>query len=696
MTSGNAVENKGSLQPLSFMDDRQESVLWMIKKNPWMTVISKLRGTFLLLMLLGQQTWAADYVIETDLLDDIPLVYAGTRLEQRLTEVPASITIINKKMIAASGATEIPHLFRLVPGFLSYSIFGNQFGVSARGISPEFPGHLEIMVNGRTAYQPALATMEWSTLGVDIDDIEYIEVVRGSNTQAYGSNAFLGAINIVTADPVTAPKASVRTVLGSLATRDVSASYSDAVEDFSYALTLLSRSNDGFPDQGRGRDGLSSQHVRLSGLYTPSLSDEIDVFFGVSQSHIERHRSDVRGYHNREINSNYQQVSWKHLLDSGDVRLNFHHNYGQLDDDTVLGLFSDAFEMTPAAAGFPSQADEVIFSDLRGGFSERYDIEVEQTLAVTPDMNLIWGAGVRLDRLKSQFLLGHREVVDELLYRVFGNLDWRFHSQWNANVGVMAEHNNLVKDFASPRLGLNYQFLPAHMLRASATSGKRTPSILSVYQNQAVTFADGTVIDQVISNDGQAEVERIEAFELGYLGYFLKGNLSVDLKLFNEQVSDVRYFPLQAASDINGFVFVRKNGLGWDNSGFEAQLRYQPDEQWMFSWQYAYTDVDGFAPDDISNQLPQHNTSLLAAYRPVPDWELSGVLYHTSAMEWDRGDTVDEITRLDLRAAKRLRIGRWRGQLEFLIHNVGDDYADYDNSNHFERRLFVRLKFDLE
>jgi len=652
---------------------------------------------FLLLMLLEQQTLAADYVIETDLLEDIPLVHAGTRLEQRLTEVPASITIIDREMIAASGATEIPHLFRLVPGFLSYSIFGSQFGVSARGISPEFPGHLEIMVNGRTAYQPALATMEWTTLGVDIDDIEYIEVVRGSNTQAYGSNAFLGAINIVTVDPIKASKASVRAMLGSLASRDVTASYSEEVGDFSYALTLLSRGNEGFPDQSRGRDGMSSRHLRVSGLYTPTLNDEVDVFLGLSQSHIERHRIDVRGYHNREINSNYQQVSWKHLLDNGDVRLNFHHNYGQLDDDTVLGLLSTSYDISVADIFTTfGKADEVITSDIRGGFSERYDLELEQTLAVAPDMDLIWGTGVRLDRLKSQFLLGHREVVDEHLYRVFGNLDWRFHSQWNANFGVMVEHNNLVKDFASPRLGINYQFLPAHMLRGSATTGKRTPSILSVYQNQSVTFADGTVIDQVISNDGQAKAERIEAFELGYLGYFLRGDLSVDIKLFNEQVSDVRYFPLQAASDINGFVFVRKNGLGWDSSGVEAQLRYQLDEQWMFSWQYAYTDVDGFAPVDISNQLPQHNTSLLAAYRPVPEWELSGVLYHTSAMDWPRGDAVDEITRLDLRVAKTLRIGQWRGQLEFLIHNVGDDYVDYDDRNRFERRLFVRLKFDLK
>ncbi|MEH6358746.1 MAG: TonB-dependent receptor [Pseudomonadales bacterium] len=660
------------------------------------SVVRLCSPVLLLGMLLGQYVVAEEYVTEIDVFDDIPLVNAGTRLEQRLTEVPASITIIDREMIAASGATEIPHLFRLVPGFLSYSVFGNQFGVSARGISPEFPGHLEIMVNGRTVYQPALATMEWTTLGVDIKDIDYIEVVRGSNTPAYGSNAFLGAIHIVTIDPVTAPRASARVVGGSLDTHDASVSYSDQVRDFSYGVTFGSRSNDGFDDKGLRRDGLSSRHIRLSGLYTPTLNDEIEVFLGLSQSHIERARRDVRGYHNREINSNYQQISWKHLLGNGDVKVNFHHNYGQIDDDTVLGLFSDAFGMTPAAAGFPLQADEVIFSDIRGGFSERYDLELEHTLAVSPDINFVWGSGVRLDRLKSLFLIGDNDVVDEQLYRLFGNLDWHFHERWNANFGVMIEHNNIVTPFASPRVGVNYRFSPAHMLRASATAGKRTPSVLNANQNQSVRFADGTVIDQVISHDEKTKAERVNAFEFGYLGYFFNGDLSLDAKLFHEQVRDVRHFPLRAASDINSFVFVRENGLAWDTRGFEAQVRYRANNKWLFSWQYAYTNIDGRAPKDISNQVPLHNTSLLAAYKPVASWQVSGVLYHTSEMTWTRGDAVDDITRLDLRLAKKLRVGQWQGQLEFLIHNIGDDYADYDQDNVFERRLFVRLQFDLE
>ena len=58
-------------------------------------------------------------------------------------------------MIEASGATEIPQLFRLVPGYISYYVFGNQFGVTNRGLTIEFPGDLEVMIDGDQSTNPS-------------------------------------------------------------------------------------------------------------------------------------------------------------------------------------------------------------------------------------------------------------------------------------------------------------------------------------------------------------------------------------------------------------------------------------------------------------------------------------------------------------------------------------------------------------
>ena len=51
------------------------------------------------------------------LLDDLqlPTVLSATRLKQSPAEVPGSMTVIDRQLIRASGARDIPELMRLVP-----------------------------------------------------------------------------------------------------------------------------------------------------------------------------------------------------------------------------------------------------------------------------------------------------------------------------------------------------------------------------------------------------------------------------------------------------------------------------------------------------------------------------------------------------------------------------------------------------
>lgn len=138
---------------------------------------------------------------ESDFFVDIPEVTSATRMPQKLSEAPASMTVIDRTMIEASGLQTIPDLLRLVPGFQSYSINANTLGTTYHGASDDFPNRLEVMVDGRSVYLPLLSAVAWNTLGISLDDIERIEVVRGSNVPAQGSNAFFGSIDIITREP---------------------------------------------------------------------------------------------------------------------------------------------------------------------------------------------------------------------------------------------------------------------------------------------------------------------------------------------------------------------------------------------------------------------------------------------------------------------------------------------------------------
>ncbi len=61
---------------------------------------------------------------------EIPNVISATRIRQPLTEAPASVTVIDRAMIEASGAIELADVFRLVPGVQVSYPQGNQTAVS--------------------------------------------------------------------------------------------------------------------------------------------------------------------------------------------------------------------------------------------------------------------------------------------------------------------------------------------------------------------------------------------------------------------------------------------------------------------------------------------------------------------------------------------------------------------------------------
>tara|TARA_R110001592_G_scaffold356278_1_gene657858 strand:+ start:111285 stop:111464 length:180 start_codon:yes stop_codon:yes gene_type:complete len=55
----------------------------------------------------------------------LPTVSAASRMTQSISRAPASISIIDKEVIDASGAVNWVDVFRLVPGFQTYFINGN-------------------------------------------------------------------------------------------------------------------------------------------------------------------------------------------------------------------------------------------------------------------------------------------------------------------------------------------------------------------------------------------------------------------------------------------------------------------------------------------------------------------------------------------------------------------------------------------
>lgn len=120
------------------------------------------------------------------------------RQEQSIKNSPAAAFVISSEDIRRSGVTSLPDLLRMVPGMNVAKINAWNWAVSARGFNDLYANKLQVMIDGRSIYDPLVSGVYWGQQNPALQDIERIEVLRGPSGSLWGANAVNGTINIVT------------------------------------------------------------------------------------------------------------------------------------------------------------------------------------------------------------------------------------------------------------------------------------------------------------------------------------------------------------------------------------------------------------------------------------------------------------------------------------------------------------------
>jgi vitamin B12 transporter len=125
--------------------------------------------------------------------------------------------------------------------------------------------HTLVLIDGIEANTTADGEFDFSNLSAE--DLERIEVIRGPLSSLYGSNALGGVINIVTRSGRGPLALSVRSEMGSLGTRDVSARLSGGNDQAHISVSQRWRETDGFnvAPAGSERDGATLSSFALKG-----------------------------------------------------------------------------------------------------------------------------------------------------------------------------------------------------------------------------------------------------------------------------------------------------------------------------------------------------------------------------------------------------------------------------------------------
>ncbi|MDI1300771.1 MAG: TonB-dependent receptor [bacterium] len=636
--------------------------------------------------------------------ENLPSILSATRLQQSLFEVPAAVTVIDRQMIEQSGMREIPELLRLVPGMVVGYESGSEAFVSFHGTSADLARRMQVLIDGRSIYQPLLASVDWVGLPVELADIERIEVIRGPNSAAYGANSFFAVVNIITRHPADVDRARVSYTRGEDGVEDFMARIAQRSGPVDWRLSVSGRNDDGFQENRRKNNGpftdskdVDSLHGR--GVWTVNPEASLDVSFGLARMTAEQqYRANYfTSTPVADQENSYLSLAWdqdlgpsNHLrVQASDSRFKrdepwsvsveriaFNPALGSLYKQNracALGLLAGntsactAADMplissvTTAIGNDPALLGKADFLSGLDSHEERRQVDVQDTWIVTPDFRTVFGLTYDDSQVDSLvYLKGHGENT---VWRAFVHGEWRFAPQWLLNVGGNQENDAGAGDYFSPRAALNWQFADNQVLRAVYSTAVRTPDILEnqadwSYIAVAIHPADnqyaGTFFQSGQAN-GTAPTEKIASRELGYYGRFDAVRLALDVRWFYDLMALSEHH--LAIEGSQGFII--RPTEDFRQQGVEVGLDWRPLPSQRFQLNYAYLDMNGRWDNDNTSFVPQHSGSAAWWQDYSNGWQF-GTTY---AFYNDLRANQFYFDRLELRLAKKLNLPRHQ-QLE--------------------------------
>ncbi len=199
----------------------------------------------------------------------------ATRGEQRLGDVPASMTVLNRDDIRQSAAVNADGLLRQLPQFSlfrrssSLSVHPTSQGVSLRGIGPSGVSRSLVLVDGIPYNDPFGGWVYWT--GLPIESADRIEVVDNSSSSLYGNYAMGGVINILTAKP-TPKTVELKMQYGSRNTPKVDYRVSHVVGKLGVSLSGSAFDTDGFLN-------VAPSERRVTDSTPPGVDNKINARF---------------------------------------------------------------------------------------------------------------------------------------------------------------------------------------------------------------------------------------------------------------------------------------------------------------------------------------------------------------------------------------------------------------------------------
>ena len=652
---------------------------------------------------------------EDDLFFEMPMVLSASRLEQPISETPMAVTSIDRQIIEASGARTIPEVLRLVPGIVVGNSV-NEWGEESRlvvtyhGHTDQYSKQMQVLIDGRSIYEPLLGGVNWNMLPINVEDIERIEVSRGPNSSTYGSNSFLAVINIITRHASEDPGHFTKLRAGNHDVADLLYRYGGNSGDMDYRVTLSTQNDNGLDAK------------KNIGVFQHS-DEEVDNHDDVSTGAID-YRIDYQidnnstlsyqggyGKTKLEINESFANLGIKPLRESETTNLHqffklektlgnknsyilqYYYNLLNKVDPSISkpfpGYLVDLLVLTPQPVD-----DFQLFLDFSLK-SERHNIEFTHFNQTTDSLRLVWGASMQQDIASSPYWLTDQNNIRRETYQLFGNAEWQINPNNLLNFGASYEDNKSLDGDLSPRISLIHKLNDKHSFRFSVSRAIRSPFISEEFGNTVFKhdLTSGgaptgvTLIDQQLVPNDEINNETIVSWEIGYFGQLMDDQLLFNARIFHDKLEGLIHTDNTDVAWDNFFgasAYIHKNLINTEVHGAELELDLNLDSSTRIIGNVSYLEIKNSNNSNLGEEYersaPEWTTSVMAIKKFNEQYSGSLEYHYVDEMQWldvPGSDISSSYRTMDIRLSRSIRTAGSTSELAIIVKNLLNEYNNY-------------------
>lgn len=573
---------------------------------------------FLVLGYSQQDTSSASIEVEILSFEDLMKLTTVTasKVEQKISDAPATLTVITEKQIQERGYKDLGDLLRDLPGFdISENLEGEvRTLVMNRGILGN--NKMMVLIDGKKLNSPGGENFVYGN-NLPLFDIQRVEIVYGPSSAMYGADAYSGVINMITKNIETGGNVNVSygknnqldlgVALGKKFNDDFSASLSfryltsdgiNVLDDFAASeifrdAAVFSKYNNKWDQPVK--DYTINARAKFKnfswGYYRMDAKEPGGPSTDVTQNGISFLLNDTFFWH-QIMNKIYLE----HQYENGNLSISSTASYSDYQVDKMSGFMYNFGPQYKYAKSTSFKLDELLnytFNDqtkLVAGFM------YEQVNAFPKTNNL--NTPFNPDELYDFVDYPNDPTIDPAYrnkrvyfgsfdyqnYALFAEITHKFNENIQVNAGARYDYNTMYKDVVNPRAGIVWTPDEATNIKFLYGQAYIQPSKYNAYEHwSAGAFG--------FYPNPDLKPEKLKSFSLN-ISRIITKSFNVSLNTFLNQIENL------IVPDGN-FPWQKNINLGTpETKGFEFRLDYMIADFNAFAY-YSYLD----AKQDNGNKI---------------------------------------------------------------------------------------------